>query len=328
MTQLLRTAHQGCWQLTSNSWGQYLARAADPDANVVLSDEQLQGFELHEGITRLPAELWARWIQLCLHFAAADKRQLEVSCRFLRREDDKSQWRIVIPPQAVGGASVRADSFDGSIDIATGEVIEQWPPDGWLPCGSSHSHNTMQALWSGTDDKYELGDPGLHIVVGELNSRANTYTLKASVTACGRRFTVDHDKVIDTTPVPAVAFHKDVLAVVRVETMASLWPSAVQQQKAGRGQTPELLTDDALWEGDELAPWDPKQWHAHHSAPASDAVVPLMESIRELMDELVDAAIKAGEERELDVALNELEDHLLGIKEDLFIANDQLNYYV
>ena len=137
-SQLLRTAYDGCWELTSNNWGQFLAPVADPDSTVVLSKEQLEGFELRDDIAKLPADLWARWIELCLHFAATNMGQLEVSCRFLRREDDKSQWRLAIPPQAVAGASVRADSFDGSIDIVTGEVIEHWPPAGWLPCGSSH----------------------------------------------------------------------------------------------------------------------------------------------------------------------------------------------
>ena len=214
--ELLRTARRGCWQLKRNAWGQFLAPTDDPLANVVLSDEQLQGFELNEGIVPIPADLWSRWVKLCFHFAKERHGNLEVSCRLLRHEDDKSQWRIVVPPQAVGGASVRAESFDGAIDILTGEVIEQWPPEGWIPCGSAHSHNSMAAFFSGTDDKYELGDPGLHIVIGTINLLANTYTYKASVTANGRRFLIDLPLVADLTPL-AANFHPDVLQVVELE---------------------------------------------------------------------------------------------------------------
>ncbi len=327
MTQLLRTAHQGCWRLTSNGWGQYLAPTADPDANVVLSNEQLQGFELHDGIQRLPAELWSRWIELCMHFAQSDKRQLEVSCRFLRREDDKSQWRVVIPPQAVGGASVRADGFDGSIDIATGEVIEQWPPDGWLPCGSSHSHNTMQAFFSGTDDRYELGDPGLHIVVGELNATKRTYTLMASVTACGRRFEVDHQQVIDVTAVADSSFHPAVLDVVKVaSTQLMPWPQTTQRNhpNAGNGYSDMAL----LWDdNDGLPAWDPANWHARSAKATAGGGELLAEPIKDAIDGLVKAAISSGDEQQLDQCIGDLIDHLQDIQEDLMFAHQSIAYY-
>ena len=200
MTELLRTAKDGCWQLSSNSWGQFLVPAADPLADTVITEEQLQGFELNEGITPIPAELWSAWIDLCFALNEVDKRNLEVSCRLLRKEDDKSQWRIVIPRQVVSAASVRVDSFDECVDLVSGELISQWPPAGWQPCGSSHSHNTMDAFFSGTDDKYELGDPGLHIVVGRINNKSGQYTLKASVTAHRRRFEVEPKDVVDLTP--------------------------------------------------------------------------------------------------------------------------------
>ena len=94
--------------------------------------------------------------------------------------------------------SVRVESFDKAVDIETGELVEQWPPEGWRPCGSSHSHNSMGAFFSGTDDKYELGDPGLHIVVGKIDTVANTYDLCASITANHRRFLIDPELVVET----------------------------------------------------------------------------------------------------------------------------------
>jgi hypothetical protein len=72
----------------------------------------------------------------------------------------------------------------------------------------------MQAFFSAIDDKYELGDPGIHIVVGSINTEKRTYAIKASIVANGRRFDVDHNKIIDCEPVEEVTFHNNVLKYV------------------------------------------------------------------------------------------------------------------
>ena len=197
---ILRTQRDGCWSVQSNAWGQFLAPAVDPDADTVITQEQLKGFELHPDIPRIPAKLWARWMSLTRELVRRGTGDLEVSCRLLRKLDDPSQYRIYVPVQKVTGVSVRVDSFDNAIDIETGEVATQWPPEGWRPCGSSHSHNTMDAFFSGTDDKYELGDPGLHIVVGQIDLELGTYKLVASITANMRRFLIDPSLVVDNDP--------------------------------------------------------------------------------------------------------------------------------
>jgi hypothetical protein len=138
MPDLIRTPRDGCFHLHSNAWGSFLARCNDPEANATLEEDALNSFELHEGIAPIPAELWSRWVQLCFHFVDKVRSTTEVSCRLLRHEDDRSQWRILVPVQAVDAASVRIDSFDMAIDIATGEEVTEYPPQGWIPCGSSH----------------------------------------------------------------------------------------------------------------------------------------------------------------------------------------------
>ncbi len=319
--QLLRTASDGCWQLLSNSWGQFLAPTADPDANVVLTEEQLQGFELHDDIVKMPAALWQRWIQLCMHFSTGSMRELEVSCRLLRKEGDKSQWRVVVPPQAVGGASVRADSFDGAIDIETGEVIEHWPPDGWLPCGSSHSHNTMDAFFSPTDNDYELGDPGLHIVVGRIDTKARTYTLKASVTACRRRFIIDHSQVIETEPVKGASFHLDVLKIVNTHDPFDFTTGiditgkrqsrkfsrlrTPSQMNAGNGYSDGLHSADAFWD-------DPLPIRSANDPDAIDST-PITEAITKIIND----AIFNGREEYIRNFLYDIEDHVEMLREDL-----------
>ena len=220
--ELLRTRTDGCFQLQSTIWGRYLAPASDPLADTVITNDQLNGFELSSDVSRIPAGLWSRWINLCIEIIRQGNNDLEVSCRLLRNIEDPSKYRIAVPEQCVTSVSVRVDSFDKAVDIETGEVIAQWPPEGWRPCGSSHSHNTMAAFFSGTDDQYELGDPGLHIVVGTIDITTGAYTLKASVTGNMRRFDVIADDVVELRSDCDTTYHPAVLKVITIPTSPSV----------------------------------------------------------------------------------------------------------
>jgi hypothetical protein len=220
---VLRTRTNGCYELTKNTWGTYLAPVSDPLADTVITKEQLEGFELADNLPKIPASLWERWMNLCFEMTRRNSANLEVSCRFLRNIADPTLYRIVVPEQRVTGVSVRVDSFDKAVDIETGEVVSQWPPEGWRPCGSSHSHNSMQAFFSGTDDHYELGDPGLHIVVGEVDPELKNYTIKASVTANRRRFDIDADRVVELEcdSTDEAMYHPSVLTIISLPAQSA-----------------------------------------------------------------------------------------------------------
>jgi hypothetical protein len=231
---ILRTPRDGCFEYYTGGWGKYLRPIDDPEANVIINNDDLKTFELKENIHRIPADLWQRWVQLCFYYVDKVAASLEVSVRILRNEEDPSKYRILVPRQEVSGASVRVDSFDEAIDIETGEPITQYPPVGWIPVGSSHSHNTMGAFFSGTDDKYELGDPGIHLVVGSINISKRSYAIASSVVAGGRRFKVNYNHLIDATPVDDVSYHEDVLSYVTVEkpkitTIINTWQGQKQR---------------------------------------------------------------------------------------------------
>lgn len=211
---VLRTRRHGVWEVYDGPWGSYLRPIDDPDANVVINEENLKVFNLKPDIHKIPADLWSRWVKLCFYYVDKVTSSVEVSIRILRSEEDPSQYRFLVPRQKVSGASVRVDSFDEAIDLETGEEITQYPPAGWIPVGSSHSHNTMAAFFSGIDDKYELGDPGIHLVVGGIKVKDNRYTIAASVVGGGRRFEVEYDDLIDATPVSGVDFHPKVIDYV------------------------------------------------------------------------------------------------------------------
>ena len=211
---ILRTRRDGVWEVYDGVWGSYIRPTDDPDANVVIDEENLKQFELKEDIHRIPSELWAKWVKLCFHFVDKVSSSVEVSIRILRNQDDPSQYRFLVPKQQVSGASVRVENFDTAVDITTGEEITQYPPEGWIPVGSSHSHNTMQAFFSGVDDKYELDDPGIHLVIGSVDTKNMKYSIAASVVGSRRRFIVEYDKLVDATSIDNAEFHNKVLEYV------------------------------------------------------------------------------------------------------------------
>lgn len=326
MADLIRTARDGCYELRSNSWGAFLHPVDDPTANAVLEDDALKSFELKPDIARIPAELWSRWVQLCFHFAQHNCGNTEVSCRLLRHEDDKSQWRILIPVQAVDGASVRVESFDEAIDIASGEVVKQYPPAGWVPCGSSHSHNTMAAFFSGTDDKYELGDPGLHIVVGGIDLIKRKYTLASSITANKRRFLIDFNAVIDATPV-AIEFHPAALsavtfgiprtraaaAITKADTSLFSDPNAgngyATRNRSGKHQ--QELLDEADWGwGDDI--------------PQSDGPFATADLIDRLFNDAIGDCLMSGDNEGIDHLILSLR-QLLADTDLVFSETDRLD---
>jgi hypothetical protein len=309
MTELIRTSRDGCFELRSNSWGQFLHPAPDPLSNAELEANALESFELADGIAPIPAELWSRWVQLCFHYAKQRQGNTEVSCRLLRHEDDKSQWRILIPVQAVDGASVRVNSFDQAIDIASGEVIAEYPPTGWVPCGSSHSHNTMKLdRFSGTDDQYELGDPGLHIVISHIDHEKNIYKPTASITANKRRFYLPEASAVIDLAAADVTFHPDALKAVTFG-VSRAWPSVfgIKPQaassiffdpNAGNGYDTSKGRSgkhqrDLLDAGD----WG---WTFNQSQASFDGPVDAAETIREILSDAINDCLNCGDDQGID----------------------------
>jgi hypothetical protein len=137
---ILRTPDKGTWEVYNGPWVSYLRPCSDPLSIHSITKEHLEYFEVREGIHRIPADLWTRWVNLCFYFVDKVPSQMEVSVRFLRNASNPSEYRAVVPKQKVTAASVKADNFDDCIDLVTGEEFTSYPPEGWVPVGSSHSH--------------------------------------------------------------------------------------------------------------------------------------------------------------------------------------------
>ena len=223
-TDKVYTSPKGAFELLkSDAWGWFLVPVADPRFRE-LSLQEINGIRLINNFPKIPAELWASWIDLCFHYCRqALTSDLEVSV-FLCRNADPShsqQWRMVIPNQTVSGVSVQTEVND-CIDLMTGERFDYFPPPGWQHAGSSHSHNTMKAFFSSTDDEYELSVPGIHIVVGEIDIRRGTYSYKSSIVLRQLRKHVDFDDIVEhiTDDVPEeITFHPDVLKYIYKKSM-------------------------------------------------------------------------------------------------------------
>jgi hypothetical protein len=222
MTQeILRTPFGGAFTIHDGTWGRYLLKCRDPEATIEdVTKEQLNHFELKEGIHRIPQEIWTPWVDLCFHYVHKVPREMEVSVRFLRSETDHSQYMAIVPRQSVTKASVDADDFNDSCNLLTGEAITSYPPDGWIPIGSTHSHNTMSAFFSPTDDSSQMSDPGIHFTVGDINTKTMEYKVAASVVAHGRRFIVNFNHLIDAAYKEDASFHPNVLEYVDITTPA------------------------------------------------------------------------------------------------------------
>ena len=210
--------------LRSKAWGWYLQPTTPPEG-LNLSTAEINGIRLHKDFPKIPAEIWSRWIALCFYMCPNTKsemassfhnRHLEVQVCLLRNVLPEggvgTEWKMVIPKQVVSGVSVEAE-LANNIDIVTGEKYTQFPPQGWTYAGTSHSHNTMGAFFSGTDNISELNCPGFHVVIGNIDHEKHEYTYASSIVMRKMRKDIEIDEVVDTTPMEK-EFHEDVLAYI------------------------------------------------------------------------------------------------------------------
>ena len=168
----------------TNGLGVFYVPHPDPDVSDLELDDAL--FQDPKQLYRISEDTWAAILRLFAHYTIT--HSAEVSVRLLRSEADGSLM-AVLPSQIVGPASVEADLED-CIDLETLVPLPSYPPEGWSPCGSVHSHVTMAPHPSCTDDKYELHDAGLHLIVGtiDLEPDGMTYSVHASITNQNKRF--------------------------------------------------------------------------------------------------------------------------------------------
>ena len=105
----------------------------------------------------------------------------------------------------------------------------------------------MPSFFSSTDDKYELGDPGIHLVVGSIDVEKMKYTISASVVGGGRRFLMPYSNLIDATPVESITFHPDVLKYVDYSSPASIFTPVKVHNKNNSKKSEQDSSDYTQW---------------------------------------------------------------------------------
>jgi len=107
--------------------------------------------------------------------------------------DPRTQsFRAEAPVQLVKAHASHSGRYLTSLAVKYGTVVR---PAGYLRCGSIHSHADMPAFASGTDCDDELGEDGLHVVVGDFGK--STLSVSAAFTVAGRRFSTERAEVIE-----------------------------------------------------------------------------------------------------------------------------------
>lgn len=94
---------------------------------------------------------------------------------------DGRKWMLMAPPQEVTGAACHYDDPGPA-------------PAGWFLAGTIHSHGSMGAFHSGTDDRDEDNRDGIHITVGGVNSLPN---FAVSAVIDGSRFKLELADVVE-----------------------------------------------------------------------------------------------------------------------------------
>lgn len=197
----------GCLQLiTSAYWGSWYRAVEDPKGKDVDAKKLLSQFWIKPDFDRVPLEdlrrivtFYRKYISNVAVNSTVDTNEVQVL--LLRSETDVKLWKVLVPKQIITPATVEAVTHP-SCDLETGEDYEVFPPVGWVHAGSSHSHNTMAAFFSGKDDRGELTVPGLHFVIGHIT--ADSYDIKASIVINRARFLVAPNYVLETGEIPYV----------------------------------------------------------------------------------------------------------------------------
>lgn len=129
-------------------------------------------------IKKIPGGQFARVVAF---FKAVYKEYYGEAIVLLFYDETKKVYKIVPPHQKVTAAAC---------DYNKGITIE-----GMQMIGTIHSHASMSAFHSGTDDKDEEHFDGLHITIGNVNQ--DDVSVTASIVANGHRFVVQPEDYVE-----------------------------------------------------------------------------------------------------------------------------------
>jgi len=145
--------------------------------------EELGDFEGEGVVFHAPRIPRAELLQVEAFFRAVYQKHRAEAVVFLYfSPHDGGIWRFVAPEQEVTAGGLKWTSPGP-------------PPAGWYLAGSFHSHGSMGAFHSGTDDHDELGWDGVHVTIGKINLPHPEYA--ASLVIGGSRVKIDIEDIVE-----------------------------------------------------------------------------------------------------------------------------------
>lgn len=205
---LIRTKTLGAFKLDESYFGSCLIKTEDPEG---IDDDIIQSFELKDTLPKISNDTWTAIIKLYFKFYNIKNGQ-EVSVIFLLNQVT-NEVHCFVPRQEVTTASVRS-SYSTLCDLLTGKEYN-YPDDltNYVFYGTSHLHPFGYDEFSSTDDRYELGNLGFHILVSSPDTINNSYKVLGSLCYKKKRYllTLNQTKQIIDFSKSDSTYHKNVL---------------------------------------------------------------------------------------------------------------------
>lgn len=168
------------YELRRNEIGTFVA----PSQHIAELEDIRAGF--HMSLPRLPAALLAQIVAFFRRVCVDYGRDLEALVNVLW-DRQENEYVLHVPPQRIDQASVETD------------LSQQPDPERYLHVMDVHSHNTMSARFSHTDDADEQATR-LYMVIGRLD---RYYPESRCRFACGgRHVEIPAEQVCERTDVP------------------------------------------------------------------------------------------------------------------------------
>ena len=155
-------------------------------------DEQLEDLEdIETGakvqFTKIPNKTFR---QIRQFFADIYKEHKSEVAILLYYNFEAKTWLWSIPEQQVSGASVSYDEAKGVLFVLHDGSVTEECPEQYSKMGSIHSHASMSAFHSATDDGDEFSFDGLHVTIGNFNLAECTYSCRWIVAGESHKTTI------------------------------------------------------------------------------------------------------------------------------------------
>lgn len=219
MTDVLRTKTKGVYKLKLDPFGAGYVPVPDPDGT---TDEiPPYAFDPKYRLDRVNWNRIMRFFYDLMDPAISPTGGISEAQVVIARSFEAGTYRCFVPRQQVDRVSVDAD-LTNLVCLETGEKLTAIPR-GYGKAGTAHSHNSIPAVWSGTDNEDQRRDWGVHFVAGELDSKG--YRIAARIARKGGFVDLKNADAVDSAWVHDNNYAREpVLAQLekpKVVTMAS-----------------------------------------------------------------------------------------------------------